>query len=328
MGSPATAINRFDLSLAYSEFSLEANRRGFVGPLIMPPVPVALQSASFLKICTGDLLTKKEDTRRAPKGTYKQDDFEWTTDNYAVTEHGVEEPLDDWTLRRYRNEIMAEQIHGDRAVNRLLQAYEHEVAEIMLATATFPDGAGTDWSTPGTGTPITDINAAIAAVETASGQTPNTLLLTKTQVRRIKLCDEVTDLLKYSGRDDPKQLGTVAMLQDLFDIERVIIANGFKNTADRGQTASLSRIWDDTKAIVCCTHTSPDLESPGPRVGATIMWSEENGSIPGSQETEIGVLVEEYRQEGIRGSVLRARNNYQIKVLHPETAYILTGLQG
>ncbi len=331
MGSPSTVINRFDLSMSFSEFSLLANRKNFVGPRVLPAVGVAEQSSSFAKITVESVLGPIETTLRAPKGTYKRDDFEWTTDSYATEDHGVEEVIDDRTQRMYGSEIRAEQIHVQRAINRVLMSYEDAVATAVFNTTTWTGSAltttiGTKWDVKASADPIADIDAAIGKVETSSGQKPNTLIVTSLAMRSLKRADRIEDLLKYSGRDDPKNVGIISGLKELFDLENIIVANGYKNTADKGQSASFSRLWDTTMAMVCHINPDNDLESASPTIGRTVMWTEENGPIPGASDPEPGVIIEEYREERRRGGVIRARHDRQIKILHAESGHLLTGV--
>ena len=313
----------------YSEFSLIANQRKYIGLRVLPAVGVARQSSSFLKVTVESVLGKVEDTKRAPGATYKRGEFEWTTDNYSTDDHGVEEPLDDRTLNMYGSEIRLERIRSMRAVNRVLQRFEQDVADAVFDTAVWTGAAlttalGTPWSTAATATPITDIDNAIEKVKASSGMVPNALVLSDLAHRRAKRTAQVQDLLKYSGRDDPKNFADA--LAELFDIDRIIVGRGFKNTADLGQDATFARFWDTTMAMVCHVNDSMDLEDPDPTIGRTIMFTDENAAIPGGDDGAINVIVEEYREEKIRGSVLRARNDRQVKILHPEAGHLLTGI--
>lgn len=330
MSTPAQAITRFDLSLSYDEFNLEANRRGYVGLQVLPPVAVAQQSSDFRKIAIKSLLGPIEDTRAAPDGTYGRDSFEWNKDSYATEDHGAEETLGDRALKMYGSEIRAEMIHRDRAINRVLQAFEAACAAAVFNTTTWTgedltDTANVAWSTQTTATPIDDIDAAIEKVKTNCGTKPNALVITDWGLRLLKRTNQVEDLLKYSGRDDPKNLGVLSGLSELFDLPKIIVADGFKNTAGRGQDATLARLWDSSMCMVCCIDDSADLENIRPTIGRTIMWQEENGPLAGA-DGQIGALVEEYREEARRGSVIRARNDRVIKILHPEAGFLITAI--
>lgn len=333
MPSPLVAVPRFDLSLRYAEISAAANRRGYIGALVAPPVPVALQSGNFLRLPAEAFLAPIEDTRRGPRGSYRRGDYEWETDSYATEDHGVEEQLDDREVKRYGAILPAEMIAVQRGINRLLQAYENDVAAAMQDTtstftgASYTTGISTAWTTAASAVPITDIDGAIDKVYANCGSRPNCLILPWKAARAFIRTAQVQDLVKYGGFDDPKALiGAVsAIVRQLFEIENCFVARGFKNTAGLGNTTpTFTRLWDPTKVTVCCINDVVDLDQVEPCTFKTVMWTEENAALPGGEDGELNVIVEEYREEGSRSNVLRVRNDRQVKLIHKETAHVLT----
>lgn len=344
-GAPSTAITRFDLSIGYGEFNLLANLQRFIGLRVLPPLAVALEGADFAKIQIASYLSKVEETKRAPRSTYSRDDWSWTKDSYALEEHGVEEIVDDATVERYGEIVRAEQIAVIRAINRVLQRLEYDIAAAVFNTttwtgATLTTTVGTAWTTAATADPIADIDAAHDHVNNNSGQDANTLVLTKKGFRAMVRTTRLEGLLKYDAAElllatnEGLNLDAVpevaAGLKNLLQVEQILIGRGFKNTADRGQTASLSRMWDDTMAMLCHVQDdglSGDLENPMPQIGRTIFSTKNDEPLPGQNDAGLGSLImDEYREENVRGSVLRPRNKRQVKILHKETGHLLQGI--
>lgn len=332
MPAPSTAITRFDLSMAYAEIALAASRQGFIGLKALPPIGVAKEEGDFLKILVEDLMRATEDTERPPRGAYKRDDFNWTKDSFSVKEHGVEEVVDDALIERYGDIIRAETICSQRAVHRVLAALEQAIADAVFNTTTWTGSAlttaiTTDWTNAASATPLADLDGAIEKVKASSGMMPNTIILTDLALRYFKRTAEVEDLLKYSGRDDPKNLGD--SLRELFEIENILVARSFNNSAKEGQSASFSRYWNSDRVMVCHVHNDGmdgDLEAPMPNIGRTIFPTGTGIPLPGMDEDgESGLIVEEYREEARRGGVMRARTKYQVKVIHAEAGHLLTG---
>jgi hypothetical protein len=342
MASPSTAITRFDLSIAYAEFNLLNNMKKFIGLKVLPALGVALEAADFLKIVLASYLTKVEDTRRAPKSGYARDDWEWTKDSYACDEHGVEEVVDDATVERYGDIVRAEQICSVRAINRVLQRLEYDIAAAVFNTTTWTGATltttlTTPWSTAATADPVADIDAAHDKVNSNCGEDANTLVLTKKGFRSILRTARVEGLLKYNAADvliatnDGMNMSAVPRIADgllqLFQVEQILVGRGFKNTADRGQTATLSRMWDDTMAMLCVVHDdgiSGDIENPSPQVGRTLFTTKNDEPLPGQDDAGLGsLIIDEYREENVRGSVLRPRNKRIVKVLHKECGHLL-----
>jgi len=343
MASPSTAITRLDLSMSYGEFSLLANQQKYIGLQVLPPLGVSQESSEFAKISIESLLTKTEDTERRPKSGYARDDWTWTTDNYAVKEHGVEEVVDDATVERYGDVVRAEQISRNRAVNRVLQRLEYDIAAAVFNTTTWTGSAlttaiGTAWTTSSTADPIADIDAAHDKVNTGCGEDANTLIVTKKGFRSLIRTARVEALLQYdasellialsNGQNQSMVSEITSGLKDLLQVEKILVARGFENTADRGQTASMSRIWDDTMAMLAVVHDdgmAGDLEDPAPQIGRTIFSTKNGESLPGSSDSGHGsLIIDEYRDEPVRGSVVRPRNKRQVKILHAAAGHLLT----
>jgi hypothetical protein len=336
MPSPTNAINRFDLSLSYGEFNLLANRQKFVGLNVFPPVTTLMESASFLRVKIASLLGPVRDTQRAPRTGYKRDDFQWDTDSYKTEDHGWEAELDDRQIKRY-GEIRAERLASMRAINNVLLRYEYDCAAAAFSTSFFNNtgktrnaNATVAWGTKATADPIADIDTAVETVAANCGSPPNTMVLTDIALRKLIRTDRVEGLLKYSGNDDPKLFyRALPALAELLRIERILVAQGFKNTAGEGQTATMSRLWDSTIVGLFNVNNDGmdgDLEAPMPNIGRTIMWQDEAAPLPGDDSGAIGVIVEEYRDDTHRGNVFRARNDRQIKQLHADAGYLITSV--
>lgn len=349
MGAPTTAITRFDLSLSYDEFNILANLRKFIGLRVLPPLAVSQEAADFLRIKIASLMTKIEDTKRAPRGTYNRDSYEWDKDSYSCDEHGVEEIVDDATEEKYGDIIRGEQIATIRAVNRMLQRIEYDAAAAVFNTTTWTGSALTtaisgsrNWNnaTQTTVDPVADIDAAHLKVNANCGEDANTLVLTKKAFTSMIRTTRIESLLKYdaaellialnSGQNQTMVTEIVSGLKQLLQVDQILIGRGFSNTADKGQTASMSRVWDDTKAMLCCVHDDGldgDLENPMPQIGRTIFSNKNGEPIPGADDAGLGSLMfDEYREEAVRGSVIRPRNKRGIKILHPEAGHLLTAV--
>jgi hypothetical protein len=346
MASPSTAITRFDLSIAYAEFNLLNNMKKFIGLKVLPALAVAQEASDFLKIKIASYLTAVEDTRRAPKASYARDSFEWTTDSYALEEHGVEETVDDAEVERYGDIIRVEQIALWRAINRVLLRLEYDIAAAVFNTSTWTGSslttaAAVPWTTAATADPIADIDAAHLKVNSNCGEDANALVLTKKAFTAMIRTTRVEALLKYdasriAGRTQQRSATMKQREQDCqrplaaLQVDQIIVARGFKNTADKGQTASLSRMWDNTMAMLCVVHDDGiggDLENPSPQIGRTLFSTKNDEPLPGQDDAGLGsLIIDEYREENVRGSVLRPRNKRQVKILHPECGHLLTSV--
>ncbi len=334
MAQPSVAINRLDLSMTYAEFSLRANRMNFGGLKIMPPLVVGnLSQSTFPRINLKSLLTNvSKSDKRAPYGTYARDTFEWDSDTYGLSDHGVEETVDDALIEMYGDIIDAETVATERAVDRVIRRLEVDIAAgLFTAAFTYKTAIATPWSTYASATPITDIYNAISAVELRTGVTPNKLIVTDLGWRDLKQTEQIKDLLSSGSNDNPDQISKAGLLKMFDELDDIIVVKGFTNNANSAQAPSLGRVWDTTMAMVARCSSSGindnDLTDVDPHLGRTLFHQDSMGLASGASAGEQSIIIEEYREEARRGGVCRARNWRQVKTLHTACAQLLTGVR-
>lgn len=326
MPAPSTAVTilRPDLAGPFMQFSLEADRQGFIGLQVAPVIEVGLQASTFAKIKIAELLMNR-DTLRAPGAGYSRSQFQFDVASWATKDNGAEEPVDDRQAQMYRYLIDAQMIAASRAQDAVLRSYEKRVSALIFNTTTWTGASlttavGTAWSTVATATPITDVEAAIQKVFDNSGLRANALVIGWKAFRNLRnntTSGQIIDRIKFWGGDDPKA-GNIGAntLARVFGLERVIVAGAVKNTAIEGQAASIAGIWDPTKAMVCKVATGPDIQEPC--IARTFHWADDG--------SDIGATMESYRDEAIRGDWIRARMDTDEIVMYPQAGHLLTGV--
>ena len=326
MALPSTAITRTELGATFSEFDLAASRAGFIGARVLRPRAVGVQAADVGKIPIEALLVTKDDTR-APGAGYRRGDFEFTKFSYATDEHGWEEPMDDRTLAMYADLLDAESIHTQRAMDMVLRNYEIAAAAAVYDTAVWTGAALTlaiteEWDTAASAVPISDVAYAKQKIRANSGLEPNALICNRKQFEGICASAQVIDRIKYWGGDDPKNI-TEQMIAALLGLDYILVAGGIKSTAKEGQSAVLAACWSDEYAMVARVAVTDDPQEPC--VGRTFMWTGDSATgAAGPGGGELALTVEEYREESVRGSVIRARNDRDIVVMYPEAAFLFS----
>lgn len=317
MPSPSSALStlRPDLAASFMQFDLAMDRQGFIATQVAPVMDVDTASGTYGVIPVEQMLQNR-DTERAPGSGYARGKFTFTKDTFVTQEYGAEEPVDDNESKLYRRYFDAEQIAAQRAYDVVLRGMETRVATLFSTFTTATSGVGTSWKTYATSDPITDIETAVQAVYTTSGWWPNSLIITKTQFRNLRESAKIVDRIKYSGLYDPTAKGiSREVLAQVFDLQNVFIAGSTTNSAHEGQTASLGSLWSNDAAYVCVINGGNDIRRP---TTARIFHYGEDGST-------IGGTVESYRDETVRGDILRVRNQVVEKGMYAALSYKLTG---
>lgn len=314
MPAPTTSLATFrpDIPGAMEQFDLEMNEAGYIGLQAAPVVEVGSPAESIGKIPLAALL-QEVNTQRAPGSSYATDDWEFEKFSYATEEHGFKQPIDDRTRRMYSRFFDAEVVATKRCRAVVGRNLEKRIAALYAAVSN-TTAAGTAW-TSSASTPMVKVEEAVQAVRSRTGFRPNTLILTWQRARSLRFVSEIVDRAKYNGIRDIENLNA-AMLAQIFDIPKVIIAGALKNTANAKQTPSLSSIWADNRAYVCVTADGQDPVEPA--FARTFHWGED-----GSQ---IGGVVERYRDEDRRSDMVRCRMDTDEVTVYSDLCQAITGV--
>lgn len=324
MPAPSTSLAtlRPDLAASFEQFDLEMDRQGFICQQVLPVMEVPEQSGNFGIIPVEQLLQARN-VDRAPGGGYSRGNFTFKPATFATQERGAEEPVDDREARMYRNYFDVELICARRALDATLRAQESRVSSLIFNTTTWTGASlttavGNAWSDATNGTPITDVEAAVRKVYTNSGIWPNALVLTKKKFRDLRLSAQVKAVISATGAGFPQRARdiTIEMLKAVFDLDYIMVAGGTKNSATEGQAASLGSLWDDTKCMVCRVAETEDIREPC--LGRIFHW--------GADGSEVGGIVETYRDEKVRSDIVRSRHDVQEQVLYTQMGHLLTSV--
>lgn len=325
-GNPSSSLGTLNPALGTMvQFDLEADRRGFIGLRVMPVVESDIAGGTYGKITLESLLQTPQ-VGRSSNGGYNRGSYKFTDENFATKEYGLEQPIDERTAKMYRRFFDQDMLALKLAVDGVLRAAEARYAAAIFNTttwtgATLTTAVGTPWSTVASAVPITDVEAAVRKVWNGTGIWPNALVIARETFRNLRLNSQVLDRIAANGAGDRIKASdvTAEMLAQVFDLDQVIVAGGAKNTANEGQTRSISPLWSRNMAMVCVV-ASPGDTIETPCIGRTIHWAEDGSQIGGTVET--------YDSNEVRGRIVRCRHEVQEKVTYAEMGHLLTGTNG
>lgn len=321
MPAPSAALTTLRPELGtFMEFDLAMDRQGFIGTKILPMVTVAKQSGTFGKIPIEQLI-KTRNTARAPGSGYSRGNFTFTQDTFTTYEHGAEEVVDDNEAALYSDYFVAEQIAVQRAVDAILRNQEIRIAAAVGNTttwtgATLTTSIGTPWATVATATPVDDVEAAVRLVRDNSGMLPNAMIISWLTYRNLRLSDQILDRVQTQNFQDVRA-GMIGRshLSAVFDIPNIIVAGAIKDSDAEGDAFDAASIWNDDYCMICRIAETGDIREPC--IGRTFHWGEDGSSPLGTIET--------YREEAVRGDVVRVRHQVGEEIIYPEMGHLLTG---
>jgi hypothetical protein len=301
MAFPAsdTAIQRPDLGVLVDEYmESEQALMGFIGTQVMPLLPVAESTANY-PVMPKEVMLKMQDTKRAMRGKYPRSDWEWEEGFYATSENGWEEAVDDRERKLYGSKFDAEAIASRRAVGIIERRQEKRIADIVFNGTNFTANSIThEWDDPTNAVPITDVATGKLSIRSACGMLPNVLIIAYSTFLNLKACDSIVDLLKYTFPGIDINQMSLQQLAQVLDVPRILVGGAVYDSAKKGQVASIADLWDNEYAMLTRISNSGQLTEPC--VGRTFLWTEESGG---------GHIVESYRDETVRGDVIRVRHD-------------------
>lgn len=323
MPSPSSSLATLRPDLAtFLEFDLESENAGYVASQVLPIVDVLSQAGNFGKIPLEELLQQRT-TRRAPGAGYGRGSFTFQPATYATEEHGVEEVVDDREAKMYREYFDAEQISTMRAFSAVLRNAEQRAADLIFNATTWTGAALTtgitnEWDDAANCVPVTDVEAAVRKIYDGSGLWANALVINRKVFRNLRNSAQIIDRINSEGAGNASKASdvTTEMLARVFDLDYIIVAGTSKNNAREGQAAAPAQIWSDEYAMVCKVATSADMREPC--IGRTFHWSDDGSSIGGTVET--------YREEAVRGEIVRVRHDVDEVVLYPQAGHLLSNV--
>jgi hypothetical protein len=262
-------------------------------------------------------MTEDVDTARASKAGYARSDWEFGEDSFSTREHGAEEVMSERERKIYAHAFDFEVVCAARARAIVHRKLERDIKNKVQGADFGSRAVPVSWANPTTAEPIKDILTEVDTFKTGSGVLPNVGVTTDTVMRKLKLCAEIRDQLKFSGIDDPKfpMAAFARALAQLLDLEEIIVASAVRNTANKNKTPVLANIWADEFGLYRLARTNDLTEMCAVR---TLVWTGDGAGIAGAFET--------YWDETKRATIMRYRQERQVKVIQSSCGRRLTGV--
>lgn len=279
-----------DLSIAYRQSAPAISDRLFTR------VSVDKQANKYFIWNKGDMW-RNEAKKRAPASSFARVGIRLSTDNYSCEQFALEYLIADEIRANQDNAVDIEMTASQYLVDQLNLQKDLSFAADFFATSK-GWGVGTvstAWDNVASGTPVTNITAAVRDIRRALGASNSHRIvgLGGAKVRAALLTsDQVRDRTKYVMAQT--QNAIESSLAGALGLDELIISEREYNTAKEPRTASYSPVFD-TGFLVVAVPTSPGLNTPA--AGYTFAWDEGGRG---------DMYMEMYRDEGNKADVLRA----------------------
>lgn len=304
-----------NLSIAY----LQGQTR-FVAGRVFPPIPVNKQSDRYFIFDKGDLM-RDEAMPRAPGKESAGMDYDIdNTPTYSCEKYALHKDVDDDTVANSDSPLRPEQDAAEILTDKLLMKRDKLFVDAFFKTGVWDtdwDGVASgpvanqflQWDADGAD-PLADIANANEAIGALTGFDANVLVLGKSVYNALRNCPAVIDRIKYTERG----IITSDILAALFDVEEVIVAGGVTNTAKKGATDVIARIFGK-HAMLCYREPRPAIMKPS--AGYTFSWAGLYGA--GSD----GMRTKRFRMEHLNSMRIENEFAYDMKVVSADCGAFL-----
>ena len=307
---PDTASVHFDVAL--TNISIAYRNATYLAPDLAPDVPVRRQSDRYFIYDPRKDRFRQTFDGRSPGAEASEIDFQLSSDSYYADDHALEAAVPDEERDNADSPLQPEIDRTEFLTDKILLNQEIALAARLRDPAVIPNidvtAASTAWDVAGAD-PVADVEAARAAILTATQQLPNILVLPFSVYTKVRNSAAVKDRVKYTSASAPG----AGELAALFDVERVLVARAVRNTAAAGQEPVMQPVWGKDVLLL---HTPPRVTLKSVVAARTFMWTQ---APAGSR----GVSVQTWREERRKATLVRVQKYYDIKVVAPGAAFLL-----
>lgn len=237
---PAPVTQHADAAL--TKLSIDYVNQTFIADQVVPRVPVSKISDKYF-LFGREKQAYIPKAKRAHGTNYREVEYALSTDSYACEDYGLTHLVERDEYNNADPGLDPEQDATILLTEQIKLAREYRVATLLTTSGNYAAAntaalSGTNrWDDAGSD-PVAMIDQYKQVVVDACGRSINTLVIGAPIWRYLRNHAAVKDRVKYVG-------GNVdaSALAQLFDVQKVIKADPVYNTADEGQTASLSSLW-------------------------------------------------------------------------------------
>lgn len=254
------------IDVPLSNVAIAYRPEGMIADQIAPIVPVPKQSDAYYVWNQADAF-RAEDDKRAPGTEANVMARNMSSGTFYCLNYALKErtPYEDLRNADASFVFLSRQARAEAVKDKLMLNMEYRVA--MQCTSGSNVGSystvASAWTTFTTGNsdPIANINTAINNVEDSTGYRPNSMIIGSYAWRLLRQhADMILRTFGYQTTGGGRVV-TINHVKSLFELDRVLVGGAYYNTADEGQTMSLSQLWHDN-VLVYYAPMTPRIDKP------------------------------------------------------------------
>lgn len=297
-----------EISIAYMQ-----EQTNFIADKVFPMIPVAKQSDRYFVYSKADWLRTDAQIRgpatESPGSGFDID----STPTYYAPVYALHKDVDDMTRANADEPLNLDRDATLYVTEQLLIKRDLVWASSYFTTAKWGlDLQGVaaapglnqflQWSDSAS-TPIEDITSQAIRIAKTTGRRPNTLVLTPDVFNALKQHADLIDRVKYTSG----QSLTTAVLANLFEVERLLVAWAVRNVAAEGAPESMAFAIGEKAALLAYSNPNPSILQPSG--GYTFAWTGYLGA------EAMGARIKRFRLEAISADRVEGEMAFDMKLI-------------
>lgn len=307
---PQPTINQVHIDGPLTNVSIAYRNRqegGYVAPYVFPRVPVSKQSDLYWIWNKGDWL-RGGMKKRAPATESVGGGISLTTGSYRADVWALHFDLADQILANADPGIDLRTAGTEWLQQQAMITREQDWVNNWFTSGKWgTDATGFDkWDDYVLSDPGDQIETAKVAIKSVTGLEPNTLVVGRQVLAKLKFHPLIQDQYKYTSAEAI----TETLLARYFGVDRLLVAGAIQNTGAEGGADSYSFIAGK-HALLCYVTPSPALITPS--AGYTFVWSAYGSAGAG--------VMKSFRMEAKESERLEIQNAWADAIVGSDLGY-------
>lgn len=236
------AITPFPIQPTYTAIAIAYKNAKLIADSVLPRIPIGTQEFRYLKHALAESFTLP-DTKVGRKGQPTRIDFSAIEVADKTEDFGLEDAVPQSDIETAPDNFDPLGRATEGLTDLILLNREKRAADLVFTLGNYPTTnrrtlSGTSqWSDFTNSQPISDILDALDSVVVR----PNVLVLGQATWNKLSQHPKIVEAVFGTGA----KTGIVKReaVADLFELDEILVGQGWVNTAKKGQAASLARVW-------------------------------------------------------------------------------------
>jgi hypothetical protein len=307
-------VQQVHIDAALTNVSVAFRNEDYIADLVAPPVPVRKQSDRYYIYDNERERLRQTNDSRAPGAEANEVNFSLSSDSYYCEDHALVSAVPD-EERENADPILQPDIdRTEFLTDRILLNREIALAEKLRTSTDISEtevDASERWENVDFD-PLPALQSARLAVFGACQRRANTIVIPYNAFEVLRNHPKVVERIKYTTTGVLNE----ELMAQLLGVERVLVPRSFKNTARKGQAASVVPVWGTNCYVM---HVPPRPAARQVALAYSFVWNGASGSVNGT-------LVEKWREPGRKADMVRVQKYYDHKIIAGGAGYRLVGV--